>query len=170
MHIRQIAHIGIGAPYIVGPPYNTVLIAWHPRQQSSWGHIWAPCCPHEPCYQGWYAAFMMTEAGHNRSESGMTNAVYGVFILIIMKAQTLLWHQLILLYNNLEINAVLRCANISAVGNTNEGADISYCSKPNPFISFEGYPSEGYDIKGADTLVRYCLPCYFITRYSNPRH
>ena len=35
---------------------------WHPRQQSSWGqygaHLgpvgprWAPCWPHEPCYQG----------------------------------------------------------------------------------------------------------------------
>ena len=41
-------------------------IWWHynPRQQSSWGqqgaHLgpvsprWAPCWPHEPCYQGWH--------------------------------------------------------------------------------------------------------------------
>ena len=41
---------------------------WHPRQQSSWGqhgaHLgpvsprWAPCWPHEPCYQGcWHGKF-----------------------------------------------------------------------------------------------------------------
>ena len=42
--------------------HSTIMSLQHPRQQSSWGqhgcHLgpvgprWAPCWPHEPCYQG----------------------------------------------------------------------------------------------------------------------
>ena len=41
---------------------------WFPRQQSSWGqhgaHLgpvatWAPCWPHEACYQGWYRHILL---------------------------------------------------------------------------------------------------------------
>ena len=49
---------------------GTFLLLWlaHPRSQNSWGqhgaHLgpvgprWAPCWPHEPCYQGCYSSYL----------------------------------------------------------------------------------------------------------------
>ena len=65
------------------PPNSLGLVYWRPRWQSSWGqhgaHLgpvgprWAPCRPHEPCYQGhiWVISIRDSYCFYNRTRQNV---------------------------------------------------------------------------------------------------